>query len=124
MYNKIDIDDVLITGQHQAFFGHITGHGGPAATSGTAKSNGNFIGDFDVGLDHLANWTWRPVMQTWAGLFDVFTEKQFTALIAGVDTVEPRGNPDNDGKNGDYKDAFAGPHAAGHHAFEFFLPLT
>ena len=92
---EIDVDDILVAGQHEAFLDHVAG-----ALLGVG---GGAIADFDplllgdVRLDHASDRVRQVVAKALTGGAGVFAEDHIDADLARPHRIEPCQKPDDDG---------------------------
>jgi hypothetical protein len=86
LHGKLQVDDVLVVGQHQRFFQHL-------ALDVVAVTD--FNGAHLIDVDHLARLDrprQMPARSRLGGL-GIFAEAQHHAALAGVDNVKPARHP-------------------------------
>ena len=116
---EIDVDDILVAGQHEAFFDHVAG-----ALLGVG---GGAIADFDplllgdVRLDHASDRVRQVVAKALTGGAGVFAEDHIDADLARPHRIEPCQKPDDDGAEKKRDKPFAAHRAAGHDGFQTIL---
>ena len=113
-HGEVDVDDVLVAGQHQAFLRHVA-HGAAAprgiVDQGHADGNG---GDAQRlrqqhGLDRIR----QVIVQAGLGVADIFAEAQHDAELFRLHAIEAGHAPDRDRADHDQRNAEPGEIAAG-----------
>ena len=90
---EIDIDDIFVTRQHQAFFRHIARHtGGAAVRAGAHADIDEIFGRHFRGHRRL-NRPRQMIVQTRAGLRMKLAEAQHNALLIGLHAVKAAQGP-------------------------------
>jgi len=93
---EVDVDDVFIAGQHQAFFGHVARGLGIVGLAGQDVTDIELIFARDLGrLDTLD----RPgdvIIDARRGAADKLAEAQDHTLFIGIDDIDSREQPDHD----------------------------
>ncbi len=108
-HGEIDVDDVLVAGQHQAFFRHVA-HGAAAPGRIVDQRHADRDGGDAQrlrqlhGLDRI----WQMIVQPGLRIADIFTEAQHDAELLGLDPVKAGCEPDRHREQKDHHDAEAG----------------
>ena len=110
LHVEVDVDDVLVAGQHHALLEHVA-PAPPRAAAG-AVADLDRVDGADVRLDHLADRVGQVVAQALAGLADVAAEDRVDADLARRDRVEARGEPEQHGAERQRGEALAAHGAA------------
>ena len=98
MNNKVDIDDVLITGQHQAFLGDIANIVVASNRTERAETDVCLVSFLDVGFLNGADRPRRPKIQARLCGVNVTAEKKFDTVFTRLHTVQAAKQPDDDDK--------------------------
>src|SRR4029077_2893519 len=93
---KVDVDDVLVAGQHQGLFRHLAGRCATARTLGVAIAD---LGPVDAGharLEHPLDRRRQMVIQAGLGRSVVGTKAQHHPDLIGIDGIDPARHPGAD----------------------------
>ena len=117
---EIDVDDVLVAGEHQALGRHVPRGG--AARRGLARVGRAAIADIDAvhagdggKIDRLDG-PGQVVVEPGRGEAGEGAEAEHHALLVGLDAVEAGGEPDRDHGDGEQREAPPPGRAARHEA--------
>src|SRR5690606_12991570 len=122
LHREIDVDDVLVAGEHQAFLRHVPIGPAGAVSAAEAHLDAIEIGDADLGYaaDRI-----RPVpVQAVALVADIAAEDEFERDLVGTDHVGPGGEPGDDRQQNGDQDAAAAERAARHEIAHPVLALA
>src|SRR5271166_1510409 len=99
-HRKIDIDDVLVAGEHQAFRRHLARRGAAAQILHVPDADIDAVDARDLGRKRRLDGVWQVVIETWLDVADVFAETQHHAELVGLNAEEAGQSPDgNRGKH-------------------------
>ena len=121
-HGEVDVDDVLVAGQHQALFRHVTnGAAAPRRIVDQRHADGDG-GDAQClwqqhGLDRIG----QMIVQAGLHGADMLAEAQHDAELFGLHPEEARQQPERDDEQHDQRDADAGEIAARHDLLEAVL---
>ena len=89
---QINIDNILIAREHQAFFGDVTTLA-PIARARPAKADIDLMDGRDFGAQDRFNRVGQMPVQARIGDLDHFAKAHDDALLVGLDTINARGQP-------------------------------
>jgi len=92
--DEVDVDDVLVTGDHLTFVSNVTARGAVAAD--VAEADLDTVVARDLGGHHGLDRIGNVIMQSRRGRADPFAKTQDDALLLRVDPVEAGQRPDRD----------------------------
>src|SRR5258708_3932469 len=119
-HRVLDVDDVLVAGQHQPFFRHR-----PAAAAahvgGRAEADVEAVDARDLRQHHGFDRCGDVPAQAGIGALHPLAEAQNHADLVGLHAVEAAGDPQRDRDHHDEADAAARAEAAGQHALHAIL---
>ena len=106
-HREIDVDDVLVAGQHQAFLRHVAHRGAAADVFDRAHADIDLVDAQrrrrQRGLDRIG----QVIVQARLHLADELAEPQHDAELVGLDAEEAGKAPEHDRRQRDQRDAAA-----------------
>ena len=117
---EIDVDDVLVARQHEAFLKHVA-RSGAATGIAVAVADLRRVDDGDARLDDAADRIREIVVQARLGGAGIAPENQVQADFVGANGVETRRSPKEHGADCERDHALAAHLAAGHHLTQLVL---
>src|SRR4029079_8559087 len=120
-HGEIDVNDVLVAGEHQAFFRHVA-HGGAAAQIVDDAHADVDLADLQgLGRQRGLNRIGQMVVEARLDFTDLLAEAQHDADLVRLDAEEPGHAPQHDRAERDQGEAAAAHVAAGQGAPELVL---
>ena len=95
-HGEIDVDDVLVAGQHEALFRHVACGGAAAEILHDAHADVDLVDAQGLGREHRLDRIRQVIVQSGLHLAHIFAEAQHHAEFVGVDTEEAGESPDGD----------------------------
>ena len=94
-HGKIDIDDIFIARQHQAFFRHVTGDsiGTTPVFKAATHADIHAVNGCNLRRDGCLNGPWQMVIEARAGLRQKLAEAQHNALLIRLHPIKARKSP-------------------------------
>ena len=122
--DEVDVDDVLVAGQHQAFPGHAAHHVGLALLAARGKAYLGAVHPRHLGPENFADRRRQIVIEARLGGADPFAEDQCNALFLGLHPVEPGGEPAEQHDDDDDQNSARAADAAGNQLADPVLALA
>ena len=123
LHDHVDVDDVLVAGQHQAFLDHVgLARGAHGFDGAEADLGGDDVRD--LRLDHAADRIGPVIVQAFAGLADELAETQIEADLVRPHDVPAGHQPEHDQHENAEDDAAPADIAAGHQVLQPVLAAT
>src|SRR5262249_27846630 len=95
-YRKIDVDDVLVTGEHQALLRHVAHCGATTQILNKPHADIDAVDARDFRREHRFDGVWQVIIETGFRVAHVFAETQHHAELVRIDAEEARKSPDGD----------------------------
>jgi hypothetical protein len=127
LYLECDIDDIAVTGQHQAVFSALPLHLLPALVDQQGRADFHAVDLGDARLDHAANRGWPVPVKAGRRLGGVLAEHRLDADFIGSDSEETGRQPAEHGQKADQHSAlgaYATTGSAGHNVLQPVLTLA
>ena len=111
-HRELNLDDVLVAGQHQAFFGNAAGADSGGSSRG-AEADIFAVDPRDFRRQHPFKWRRCLKVKTGRCGPHELAEAEDHALLVGLDPVHHGKSPENQGKDQQYEDTPTGAEATG-----------
>ncbi len=119
-HREIDVDDVLVAGQHQALLRHFA-HGGTPPVIDLAHADVDLVDAQRLGLERRLDRIGQMVVQAGLHLAHDLAEAQHDAEFVRLDAEETGEAPQRDRRQRQQREALAAEIAARQHAAQFVL---
>ena len=95
-HREIDVDDVLVAGEHQALFGHVAHRGAAARIVDHAHADVDLVDAQRLRREDRLDRIGQMIVQAGLHLADVLAEAQHDAKLIRLDPEEPGNAPEHD----------------------------
>ncbi len=120
-HREIDIDDVLVAGEHQAFLGHVADGGAAPQILDQPHADIDAVDARDLGREHGLDRVRQVIVEAWLGVAHVLAEAQHHAELVRIDPEEAGEAPDRQRRQHDQGEPLAAEAAAGQHGPQLVL---
>ncbi len=120
-HREIDIDDVLVAGEHQALLRHVAHRGAAAKVVDDAHADVDLAHLQRLGRERALNRIRQMIVEARIDLANLLAETQHDATLVGLDPEETGNAPQHDRAERDQRKAAATEIAAGQHTPQLVL---